>query len=120
MANFAGIPGSEAHRLDNAVITKEAAERRFRQGLEFLHISASHHGSIDLQTAIGVVAVMSYLGAYAFPDDNIHLFKQRMRQFLEPVGDSIDVDLVIDQGVDISEVFRRPWTEPADFLTRTI
>ena len=103
------------------VINEDVAKRRFHQGLYYLSgLAAKPEAQIKFETALPVLSVMAYLGAYAYPGGNLYDLKQVMIAALEPLKGELDVESLVDRALEISEVFRRPWTEPCPPGERTI
>lgn len=103
------------------VITEDAAKKRFHQGAYYLlGMAANAETKLSPQTALPVLAVMAYLGAYAYPGGNLYDLKQVMVMALEPVQDKLNVVSLVDQALEYAEVFRRPWTEPGSAGEPTI
>jgi hypothetical protein len=96
-------------------INQPTALRRFHQGLFYL-LGTSDQGrkTPDPETLLAVTTVMAYLAAYAFPEGNLHDLKQRMTLAFEPLKNVVDVQTLLDKGLTLAEVFRRPWTEPGN------
>lgn len=56
---------------------------------------------------------MAYLGADAFPDDNLYHLRGKLVAALDPLRDcAADIKAVVDKATGLAEVFRRPWSEP--------
>ena len=93
-------------------ITQEAASRRFHQGATYLMgLTAKSKGPLDPAEIIGTITIMAYLGAYVYPDKNLHGLKQAMHVALEFLSKKTDLDALIDSALDNAEIFRRPWSE---------
>ena len=96
------------------VISQPAALRRFHQGLYYLlGITNQGREKTDSESFDAAVAIMAYLGAYAFPDDNLYHLRQKLIAALDPLKDCADIKAVVEKATDLAEVFRRPWSEPA-------
>ncbi len=95
------------------VIDQAAAMRRFHQGLYYL-LGTTNQGreKADPESFLAIVTIMAYLGAYAFPEDNLYHVKKKIIAALDPVKDCADIDAVVDKAIHLAEVFRRPWSEP--------
>ena len=95
------------------VINQPVALRRFHQGLEYL-LEMKRQGKEDVnsESVLAVVAIMAYLGAYAFPGDNLYHLRARLTAALDSLGDGTDVKTMVDRATELAEVFRRPWSEP--------
>jgi hypothetical protein len=96
------------------VINEAAASRRFHQGLFYL-LGKSNGGreTVDPESFLAVVTVMAYLGAYAFPDDNLNGLKKRLIAMLEPFSAGADVEAVVEKAAGLAEAFRRPCGTPS-------
>jgi hypothetical protein len=104
-------------------MSHESAERRFHQGAFYLmDMAAWSDKEFDPKDVMGVVSVMAYLGAYAYPDANLYHLRQAMMTALEFLKPKMDVELLVNRATEMAEVFRRPWTEepPRDQAYRTI
>lgn len=104
-------------------ITEESAKRRFHQGVFYLTGLASRSDKeLDPQEVMGVVSIMAYVGAYAYPDRNLYEFRQVLTLALEFLKAKIDIELLVNRATENAEMFRRPWTEepPRDQQYRTI
>lgn len=93
-------------------ITQQVSERRYHQGPLFLAESyVRGQAGLSSDDVLATLAIMAYIGAYAFPDVNLHGLKQRMlseiQVFLPP-----DSEQLVDRALSVAKVFRRPWTEP--------
>jgi len=95
------------------VINQAVALRRFHQGLYFL-LGATNQGreKADSESFHAAVAVMAYLGAYAFPGDNLYNLRERLVASLSPLKDCADINAVVEKATEVAQVFRRPWSEP--------
>ncbi len=95
------------------VINQAAALRRFHQGLFYL-LGTTRQGEteVDQESFVAILAVMAYLGAYAFPGGNLHDLRKRLVAVLEPLKDTADIQAVVEKATALAEVFRRPWSEP--------
>jgi hypothetical protein len=85
-------------------------------------VAALSDKELDPKDVMGVVSVMAYLGAYAYPDANLYHLRQAMMVALEFLKPKMDVELLVNRATEMAEVFRRPWTEepPRDQAYRTI
>jgi hypothetical protein len=93
-------------------ITQPTAMRRFEQGLQALaDIRHTEEDSVKTEVQFAVVAIMAYLGAYAFPKENLYGLKQKLRDALADEFTPDQIERVIDRAVDVAECFRRPWEE---------
>jgi hypothetical protein len=104
------------------VINQAAASRRIDQGLHYL-LGMSNGGrqAIGADSLLAVVTVMAYLGAYVFPDANLHELKKRLVGTLEPLNAIVDTEAVVEKAAELAQAFRRPWSEePSPTGERTI
>ena len=93
-------------------ITPETANKRFHQGLMYLMgLTADPKAELNREEICGVVSVMAYLGAYAYPEKNYHGLKQVLSLALEFLASRTDVNVIIETSMRNAEAFRRPWTE---------
>lgn len=102
------------------VIDQAVAMKRFHQGLYYLLGFHESGEGAHADSFLAVVTVMAYLGAYAFPQENLHGLKVKMTAALEPFQSSIDVESTVARAVQLAEVFRRPWSEPGSTGEATI
>lgn len=95
------------------VINQSVALRRFQQGLYYL-LGTTNQGreKADSESFLAAVAIMAYLGAYAFPDDNLYNLRERLIAALDPLKDAADIEAVVEKATELAQVFRRPWSEP--------
>ena len=104
------------------VINQEVASRRFHQGLHYLlDMSNGGQEKIESESLLAIVTVMAYLGAYVFPDENLHGLKTKLVATLQPFDALVDVGTVVERAADLAQAFRRPWSEePSRTGERTI
>jgi hypothetical protein len=95
------------------LITQDAASRRFEQGLHFLleKTNLAREG-LDDETFLAVVAVMGYLAAYVWRDENLYGVRKQMVTVLEPWRHTTDIERIVSRATELAQVFRRPWSEP--------
>ena len=80
------------------VINREAATKRFHQGLYFLlGMSKGGREPVDADTFLAVITVMAYLGAYVFPDENLSGLKKRLIATLDAFSEQADVETIVDR-----------------------
>ena len=96
-------------------IYQPAAKRRFYQGLQsFRAVRRDTPGGLDSESDLARMAVLTYLGAYAFPECNLDEFKQILLDTLRPDFPPEQLEPLVDKAIHIAEKFRRPWEEPDD------
>jgi hypothetical protein len=95
------------------LITQGAASRRFEQGLHFLLEKTNMaRETLDDETFLAVLAVMSYLAAYVWRDENLFGVRKQMVALLEPWRHTTDIERIVSRATELAQVFRRPWSEP--------
>jgi hypothetical protein len=95
------------------IVDQSAATRRFQQGLRYL-LETNRDGALraDAESVLAIVTVMAYLGAYAFPNENLYGLKREMVAALQAIRNQGDIEVIVSRALELAEIFRRPWSEP--------